>query len=295
VAQTEKFLEGSNSIFFGASRGIGREMAMRAAALGARVGIVGTTDAVNPKKAGTIHSVAAEINAAGGQAIAIKCDTRDSTQIAAALKTMADFGGDGHVDHLIYVASSLLVKPIELMTEKDWDLIHQVNARGAWFACQHTIPYLKASAALKRKPHIVTISPPVDLEWLGDLPDVPNGAYTISKFNMTMTALAFAAMLKDVGVASNSLWPKTVIDTEALKKLVPLFPDIVARSRSPKIMADALAVLLHQEPWFTGKSLIDETLLRGTGITDFSGYATVAGTPDGLLYPDWFLPRSGKN
>ena len=295
MVQEAKFLEHKKMLVIGASRGLGAAMAIEAAARGASVGICGTTDVVHPKKTGTINSVAAEINAAGGQAIPIKCDVRDLTQIAAALKIMAEFGGDGHVDHVIYVASSLLVKSIEEMTEKDWNLIQEVNVRGSLFAAQQAIPYLKASAALKRKPHFVTISPPVDLEWLGDLPDVPNGAYTMTKFAMTKVARMMAAKLKTYGVPSNSLWPQTVLNTEALKKLLSIYPDIVERSRSPQIMADALMVLLHQEPWFTGMSLIDETFLRGTGKTDFSGYATVAGTPDARLYPDWFLPRSGKN
>lgn len=246
----------------GASRGIGREIALRCAKDGANIVIAAKSDQPHPKLPGTIHSVAEEVVAAGGHALAIKLDVRDEDNIKSAVALTAEtFGG---IDALINNASAIQLTNVQDTALKRFDLLHSVNTRGTLACTKAAIPYLKKSD----NPHIITLSPPINLNknWLGG-----HMPYTVTKYSMTLLALGFAEEFRDEGIASNALWPKTTIATAAVEFAISAA--LMKQSRTPAIMADAAYEILTTENCaLTGETLIDETLLRERGYTDFDQY-----------------------
>lgn len=269
-------LAGRTLFITGASRGIGREIALRAARDGANVVIAAKTAEAHPKLAGTIHTVAGEVERAGGKALAIRLDIRDEAAIAAAVAQAAQaFGG---IDILVNNASAISLTPTLGTPAKRFDLMHGVNARGTFFCSQAAIPWLKKSA----NPHILTLSPPLGLkpEWFAG-----HVAYTMSKYGMSMCTLGMAEEFRSDGIAVNSLWPKTTIATAAVEVHFP--EAILKASRHAAIMADAAHVILTSEARAnSGNFHIDEDVLRGAGVTDFARYAV---TPGVALFTDLFV------
>jgi citronellol/citronellal dehydrogenase len=260
----------------GASRGIGREIALRAARDGAKIVIAAKTDEPHPKLEGTIHSVAKEVEAAGGIALPLLLDVRDESMVQAAVaKTVEMWGG---VDILVNNASAISITPTLETSMKRFDLIFSVNARGTFMCSQACIPHLKKA----RNPHILNLSPPLNMEpkWFKD-----HLAYTMSKYGMSMCTLGMAAEFKAAGIAVNSLWPRTTIATAAIEVNFP--KEILQASRKPSIMADAAyAILTSNSREVTGNFFIDEDLLKTRGVTDFSHYALDPKVP---LFTDLFL------
>ena len=253
----------------GATRGIGKAIALKLAAEGARIVIAAKSVEENAKLGGTIYSAAKEIEAAGGQALPIVLDVRNEDAIIAAVNETANtFGG---IDVLINNASAISLTPTEATTSKRFDLMHDVNVRGTFLMTKHCIPLLKKAS----NPHILTLSPPIGLfpEWLG-----PHIAYTMSKYNMSLMTLGWAAEFKGVGIAANSLWPVTTIATAAVKNL--LGGDMLMNvSRKPDIIADAAyAILSKPAAACTGNLFLDEDVLKAAGVADFSHYNFVAGS-----------------
>nr|MBO2468494.1 short chain dehydrogenase [Xanthomonadaceae bacterium] len=268
-------LAGKTLFITGASRGIGRAIALRAARDGANVAIAAKSSVPNPKLPGTIHSVAAEVEAAGGRALPIKCDIREEEQVHAAVAaTVEAFGG---IDILVNNASAIWLRGTLDTPMKRFDLMQQVNARGSFLCAQACLPHLLKAP----NPHILTLAPPPNLDpkWWG-----PHTGYTLAKMGMSFVTLGLAAEFGPQGVAVNALWPRTVIATDALN----MIPGVeVARCRKPEIMADAAhAILVRQAAGFSGHFLIDEDVLRQAGVADFSGYAV---DPSQALLPDLFL------
>ena len=260
----------------GSSRGIGREIALRCARDGANVVITGKTVEAHPKLPGTIHSVADEVVAAGGQALAIQLDVRDEQSIQAAVEqAAAHFGG---IDVLVNNASAISLTPTLQTPAKRLDLMWDVNMRATFLASQACIPHLKKAA----NPHILTLSPPLNMEakWFA-----PHVAYAMSKFGMSMCMLGMAEEFAADGIACNCLWPKTTIATSAIEFN---FPEAVLHaSRKPAIVADAAhAILLRDSKTFSGLFFIDEEVLRASGVKDFEQYAV---SPGGRLYLDLFV------
>ncbi len=262
----------------GGSRGIGKAIAMKLAGEGANVAIVGKTAEPNPKLEGTIHTAAAEIDAAGpGKVLALQGDIRfeeSIQQVVAA--TVAEFGG---IDILVNNASAINLSPTADMQPKRWDLIQGINVRGTFFMSQACIPFLKKAP----NPHILNLSPPLNMDprWFA-----PHLAYTMSKYGMSMIVLGLAEELRSDRIAVNALWPKTTIATAAVKNL--LGGDfLMQRSRTAEIVADAAYIIL-KKPSFeaTGNFFIDEDVLRQEGISDFGKYAV---NPDQKLMNDLFL------
>jgi citronellol/citronellal dehydrogenase len=272
-------LQGKTLFVSGASRGIGLAIALRAARDGANVAIVAKTTDPNPKLPGTIHTAAAEIEAAGGTALAIPCDIRFEEQVrAAAAQTAERFGG---IDICINNASAIALTPTPVTEMKRYDLMQSINTRGTFVCSQATLPFLKRSS----NPHILTMSPPLDMEakWFA-----PHVAYTIAKFGMSMCTLGMAAEFREDGVAVNSLWPLTTIDTAAVRNVLG-GTQMADKSRTPEIMADAAyAILNRPSRECSGNFFIDEAVLRTEGVTDFSKYA--AGPSDGPYFADFFVP-----
>ncbi len=261
----------------GASRGIGKAIALRLAREGANIVVVAKSIEENPKLGGTIFSAAKEIEDAGGKALAIQCDIRDEIQVENAIKKAIEtFGG---IDILINNASAISLTTTEKTDIKKYDLMHDINVRGTFIISKACTPYLKQVS----NPHILTLSPPINLDakWFGK-----HTAYTVSKYGMSMIAFGLAQELKECGIASNTLWPRTTIATAAVKNLLG-GEALMNRSRTPEIVADAaFYVLSKPSKLCSGHHFIDEEVLLSEGITDFSKYAVVPGAD---LQGDLFL------
>jgi NAD(P)-dependent dehydrogenase (short-subunit alcohol dehydrogenase family) len=261
----------------GASRGIGKAMAIRLAKEGANIIIAAKSVDEDPRLGGTIYSAAAEVEAAGGKALAVQVDIRNEDQIQSMVQQAVEkFGG---IDVVINNASAISLTPTEQTETKRFDLMQSINVRGTFLVVKHCLPYLRKG----KNPHIITLSPPVNLDpkWMGG-----HIAYTITKFNMSMLALGWAAELKGAGIASNALWPRTTIDTAAVRNL--LGGEALAKmSRTPDIIADAVYFILKKNAaQCSGHTFIDEEVLAGEGITDLEKYSVV---PGAHLYTDLFV------
>jgi citronellol/citronellal dehydrogenase len=268
---------GKTILITGSSRGIGREIALRCAREGANVVITGKTATPHPKLPGTIHSVAQEVVAAGGQALALQLDVRDERAISAAVEQVAaHFGG---IDALVNNASAIYLTPTLQTPSRRLDLMWEVNMRATLLMSQASIPYLKQAD----NPHILTLSPPLNLDgkWFA-----PHLAYTISKYGMSMCMLGMAREFSADRIACNSLWPRTTIATAAIEFNFP--EALLQASRTPAIVADAAyAILCRDSATCTGNFFIDEEVLRAEGMSDFSAYAV---NPEVELFSDLFLP-----
>jgi citronellol/citronellal dehydrogenase len=271
-------LSGRTLFITGASRGIGLAIAMRAAKDGANVAIAAKTSVPNPRLPGTIHSAAEQVVKAGGQALALECDIRFEQQIEAAVaKTVERFGG---IDICVNNASAISLTPTLQTDPNRYDLMHQINGRGTFFVSKACIPHLKRAS----NPHVLTLSPPLQLvpSWFAPFP-----AYALAKYSMSIYAMAMAEEFRADGIAFNTLWPKTVIATAAVRNLLG-GEAMAARSRKPEIMADAAWLILTRNGrTFTGRHCIDEQILSEAGVTDFDLYRAAPGS--GPLAPDLFV------
>jgi len=270
-------LRGKTLFITGASRGIGKAIALRAARDGANVAVLGKTEAPHPKLPGTVPETVREIEEAGGKGLGCIADVRHEEQLVAAVQSTVDaFGG---IDILINNASAISLTGTEATELKRFDLMFGVNTRGTFACAKLCIPHLRRA----ENPHILMLSPPLNLEprWFS-----PHLAYSISKYGMSLCVLGLAEELKRDGIAVNALWPRTAIQTAAVQNLLG-GAGSMARARKAEIVADAAhAVLCSSSRERSGQFLIDEQVLRETGVTDFSGYADV---PDSELMPDFFL------
>jgi citronellol/citronellal dehydrogenase len=261
----------------GASRGIGKAIALRLAGEGANIIVAAKSVEENPKLGGTIFSAANEIEEAGGKALAVQCDIRFEDQIKSAVgKAVETFGG---IDILINNASAISLTPVEQTEQKSFDLMYDINVRGTFFVSKACVPFLKKGT----NAHILNLSPPINLDqkWLSK-----HAAYTMSKYNMTMIALGLSGELRKYNIAANTLWPRTTIATAAVRNLLG-GEMLVNMSRVPEIIADsAFYILQRPSSECTGNSFIDEEVLAQEGITDLEKYAV---KPGGKLYTDLFL------
>jgi citronellol/citronellal dehydrogenase len=269
-------LNGKTIFITGATRGIGREIALRCARDGAKVVITGKTVEPHAKLPGTIHSVAEEVVAAGGQVLALQLDVRDEQAIHAAVEqAAAHFGG---IDVLVNNASAISLTPTLETSAKRLDLMWDVNMRATFLASQACIPHLQQAV----NPHILSLSPPLNMG-----PDnfAPHVAYTISKYGMSMVTMGLAREFASACIACNCLWPRTTIATAAIEYNFPA--EILRASRKPAIVADAAhAVLMRSSDTCSGNFFIDEEVLREEGVSDFDHYAV---SPGERLFDDLFL------
>ena len=271
-------LDGKTIFISGGSRGIGLAIALRAARDGANLAIAAKTDTPHPTLPGTIHTAAAQIEAAGGKALPLVCDIREEAQVEAAVAaTVARFGG---IDICLNNASAISLTPILETPVRRFDLMHGVDARGTFLVTQKTLPHLLKAA----NPHVLTLSPPLLMEerWFA-----PHVAYTMAKYGMSMVVLGVAGEFRGrVGV--NALWPRTAIDTSAMAVLKQRFR--LGALRSPAIMADAAHCILAADArTHTGNFYIDDEVLAAHGITDLSAYGP-PGVADVDITPDVFVP-----
>ncbi|MAC15231.1 MAG: short chain dehydrogenase [Alcanivorax sp.] len=272
-------LKGKTLFITGASRGIGKAIALRAARDGANVVLFAKTTEPHPKLPGTIYTAAEEIREAGGTALPCVGDIRYEEQLQAAVDQAVDtFGG---IDILVNNASAISLTGTEATTMKSYDLMHQINSRGTFMASKLCLPHLKKAA----NPHILNLAPPLNMapHWFGR-----HVAYTMAKYGMSLCVLGMADEYAGK-VAVNALWPKTVINTAAVQNQLGGAPTVKA-ARQPSIMADAAwAILTRPVADASGHFFIDEEVLRDAGISDLSGYRVDPDLDDDKLLPDFFL------
>lgn len=270
-------LSGLTIAMSGGSRGIGLAIALKLAGAGANLVLLSKTDAPHPTLEGTIHTAVRQIEEAGGHGLAVVGDVRGDADVARLVDAAVErFGG---IDVVINNASAINLAKTEDVDMKRYDLMAEINVRGAFLLSKTALPHLRASD----HPHILTLSPPLNLEprWAG-----AHLAYTMSKYGMSLTTLGLAEELKDAGIAVNSLWPATLIDTAAIRNL-PGGQQLVKGARSAQIVADAAAVILASDPRrCSGNFFTDEQVLTAAGVGDLSGYAL---DPEARLVPDIFL------
>jgi citronellol/citronellal dehydrogenase len=273
-------LAGHTIFITGSSRGIGKAIALKAAADGANVVIAAKTTTPHPKLPGTIHTAAEEVERQGGRALAVAMDIRDEAQVDAAVEqAVRHFGG---IDILVNNASAISLTGTLETPMKRFDLMHQVNVRGTYLCTQKIVPHLVRAS----NPHVLNIAPPLEStlqpRWFA-----PHVGYTMAKYGMSLCVLGMAEEFRAQGIAVNALWPRTAIDTEAIR----LIAGETARkkTRSPAIMADAAyEIITKPSRTFTGNFLVDEEVLRAAGITDLSRY-NPAGLSDSELMRDFFV------
>jgi citronellol/citronellal dehydrogenase len=261
-------LQGKTLFISGASRGIGLAIALRAARDGANVALIAKTAEPHPKLEGTVYTAAEQIEAAGGRALPIVGDIRDEQQVAEAVaQAVARFGG---IDVCVNNASAINLARTEALDMKRYDLMQDINVRGTFAVSRACIPHLREA----ENPHVLTLSPPIDLDprWLG-----PHLGYTLAKYGMSMIALGLAAELREDGIASNALWPRTLVATAAVQNLLG-GDEAMARARRPEIYADAAyAVLTRPARACTGNAFLCEDVLAEEGVTDLSQYSYAPG------------------
>jgi citronellol/citronellal dehydrogenase len=273
-------LKGKTVFITGATRGIGHAIAMRAAADGANVVVCGKTTEPHPKLPGTIFTAAQDVEEAGGQALAVALDVRVESQVDSAIE--AAVSCFGAIDIVVNNASAISLTRTLETPMKRYDLMHEVNVRGTFMCSQKALPHLVKAA----NPHILNISPPlhstISPRWFA-----PHLAYTMSKYGMSLCVLGMAAEFREQGVAVNALWPRTTIDTEAIRLIAG--QEARRRARSPKIMADAAHWILTQPSRkVTGRFFLDDEVMRAAGVTDLSAYKDPAVDEKDLM-PDFFL------
>ncbi|MDI3314854.1 MAG: NAD(P)-dependent oxidoreductase [Mycobacterium sp.] len=260
-------LSGKTMFISGASRGIGLAIAKRVARDGANIALLAKTAEPHPKLPGTVYTAAREIEEAGGQALPIVGDVRDADSVDSAVaRTVEQFGG---IDICVNNASAINLGSITEVPLKRFDLMNGIQVRGTYAVSRACIPHLKG----RENPHILTLSPPVRLEpkWLRPT------AYLMAKFGMTLCALAIAEEMRADGIASNTLWPRTLVATAAVRNLLG-GDEAMAKARKPEVYADAAYVILNKPARdFTGNSLLCEDVLLESGVTDLSVYDVVPG------------------
>ena len=279
-ADKKHSLAGKTIFITGGSRGIGLAIAERAAREGANLALVAKTVDPNPKLPGTLANAAEAVRAAGGQALVLPTDIRDEAAVAEAVaRTIEHFGG---IDVLVNNASAINLTPTPMTTMKRFDLMFGVNVRGTYCCTQACLDALRASAKAGRNPHVLNISPPLNMRdhWFA-----PHVAYTMAKYGMSMCTLGHAREFKPWGIAVNSLWPRTAIATAALQMIPGVDP---ALCRTPQIMADAAWHVLQEDARdCSGNFFIDDEVLAAHGLSDFDAYAVTPGNKN--LLPDYFI------
>jgi citronellol/citronellal dehydrogenase len=278
-------LHGKTLFITGASRGIGLAIGLRAARDGANVVVAAKTDAPHPKLPGTIHSAAEEIDKAGGKGLPILTDVRSEESVAEAMaKTVETFGG---IDIVVNNASAIQITASQQTDMKRFDLMNQVNSRGTFLVTKLAVPHLIASAKAGRNPHVLMLSPPLDMKekWFA-----AHTAYSMAKYGMSLVVLGMAGELRRHGIGVNALWPRTTIATSAIRNILG-GDELMDMSRSPDILADAAhAIFVKDAKSFTGRFLIDDTFLVGECGVPVEALDAYRMNPKKPLAPDFFVP-----
>lgn len=271
-------LNGKTVLITGASRGIGRAIALACARQGANIVVAAKSDEPHAKLPGTIHTVAEEIEAEGSRALALKVDVQDESQVSEVMQKAADhFGG---IDCLVNNAGAIRLQGVADLPVKRYDLMQSINARAVFVCSQAALPWLRESD----HGHILNLSPPISMnpKWFAS-----NAPYTVSKYGMSMLTIGMAEEFRKLPVAVNALWPRTLIATAAIEFEVG-GPQLMKQGRNPEIMGDAAAAILERPPAHTtGQCLIDDDVMAQEGVTDLEHYRYDPNGPE--LMKDFFL------
>ena len=261
-------LAGRVAIVTGASRGIGKALALRLAGEGADVVIAAKSEASTDKLPGSIYDTANEVRALGRRALAVPTDVRSEEAIAGMVeKTVAEFG---RIDILVNNAGAIWTQPILATPPKKFDLMMQVNVRAAYIACYYALPHM-----VKQKwGHVLNMCPK-----LHSTPSPGKVAYIISKLGMARVAIGLAAEHKADNIAANTLWPRTIIESQAS---INWKMQDKSQWRTPEIVCDASLAIFSQEPAsYTGREVIDEeVLLKLAGVENFDHYWCLGKPPE---------------
>jgi citronellol/citronellal dehydrogenase len=265
----------------GASRGIGREIAVRAASDGAAVVLLAKTETPNPKIAGTLTETAESVRDAGGRALPLAVDVRDADGVASAIAAAAEaFGG---IDVVVNNAGALDLRVTPELPPKNFARLLAVNVEGAFAVVHAAFPYLRNSD----NAHIVNVSPPLNLDprWVG-----AHVGHTVGKYAVSLLTLGWAAEFASIPIGVNSLWPATTVASTGM--MAAMGADVVrAQARHPRIMADAVhALVTRRAATCSGGFYTDEEVLREEGVDDLSGYRLAAREDD--LTPNFYLPST---
>jgi citronellol/citronellal dehydrogenase len=260
----------------GGSRGVGAAVAQALAREGAHLSLAAKTLDPHPRLPGTLGEVAAQIEAMGQRALICQTDVRYPEQVQKMVDdTVAHFG---RLDALVNNAGAIFWSPVSDFPVKRFDLVMNVNVRGAFLASQAAIPHLR-----ERGGHILMMSPPI-------FPEASSGKapYMVSKIGMTMLAMAIDE--EEPNIAAHALWPITGIRTAATVNLGMGADD---EWRKPEILADATVELLARDPADCRfRAWLDAEVLAEAGVTDLDPYSCVPGsTPSPmsiqLVNPNW--------
>ena len=250
-------LDGRVAIVTGASRGLGKAMALTFAREGARVALLARTEEPNPRIAGTIHATADEIRQTGGTALPIRCNVGAPEDIEAAVqRTIEEFG---RIDILVHNAAANFPGSAVEIDPRRWDILMGVNPRALFLLARGALPSLQTQGG-----HIISVSPKLETALRGA------ALYSLSKQLQTRLALGLAEELREQGVAANCLWPDGQRTSEGTMLMRGGFVDGMLDTQ---IFADAALAIVTKDPRTnTGRALLDKEVLQEEGITDFSGY-----------------------
>ncbi len=279
AADWQASMKGKVALITGASRGIGKAIALKLASEGVKVVVAAKTVDPHPKLPGTIHDTVRECEALGVEALAVQMDVRDEAQVGAGVQAAVD--RFGRLDIAIHNAGALWWKPIVDTPVKKFDLVNEVNARAAYALAHYAIPHMKAAGG----GHFVVMSPPVSLDALGG-----KVAYLMSKFGMTMVAQGVAAEHARDNIAGNALWPETAIESAATVNFGLGGPSMWYKA---ELVADATWEIVRRPPTErTGEALLVLEVMREAGVTDFTPYRCDPNSEPPILNVTR-LPRAG--
>lgn len=275
-------LSGRTAFITGTTRGIGKQIALSLARAGCDIVSTGKTVDEDGELSGTIHRTANECEDEGVKAHAIRLNLRDPENISDAAEEAIEVFGE--IDIVINNASAIQLARVENMPANRFDLMTDVNVRGTYLTSRAFIPHLKEIGG----GHILTNAPPIV-----ENRSPGSAAYAWSKLGMTFVTLSLADELESDGIAANTVWPVTAIDTRATRYFGMGTED---DWRSPQIVSDAVFEILRRDPeQFTGNTVYDEEILRETGTEDFSKYNLTDGDPTPLsaqmFDPDYERPE----
>lgn len=256
------------AIITGASRGVGKAIALKFAEHGLKIAVGAKTVKSSAKTPGSIFDTVKEVEARGSEALAVKTDVRSEEDVRDLVRQTVD--KFGRIDVIVNNAGAILWQPVGELPIKRFDLMIAINYRAPYLLCHEALPFLKK----QETGHIINMSPPTQSGHLATEDWQGRVAYLMSKFGMTHLTFGLAAELRQHNIAVNSLWPAGIIDTQATRVFASMFQvDEKTKWYAPEMYADACLEIIQSDPnELTGEALVVEELLRKRGVADLGKY-----------------------
>ena len=261
---------GKVAVVMGASRGLGKATALVLGAAGANVAVAAGTEEAGRIR-GTIHETVAQIDAAGGTALAVRCDANAPEDVQGLIdRTLGEFGG---VDIIVHNASPMATGRLVDISIGRWDLVWNIIHRAMAALVLGLYPSMKERGG----GHIIAVTRREPLESI--VGTDYNPAFRLAK-NAAADLIDIVAMEgRDEGILANGLWPAGGRDTWGGR--IPQPGETFRRGLSGRLFADAVVHLVSQGPrGGTDRFLTDEQVLRDAGVTDFSIYEPKTPEPE---------------